>query len=118
MGYEPPPGIQGKSLLRRGDPRYLVSEGFPSSASTKWSPRFQGTQRAIFSGPMKFLESSQGVKELYDISADPSELHNLFPAEPGGVLEGKLSEYLRAAALHNKQDSKRAENLKSLGYLQ
>jgi arylsulfatase A-like enzyme len=120
LGYEPPPGIQGKSLLRRasGDPRYLVSEGFPSSASTKWSPRFQGTQRAIFSGSMKFLESSQGVKELYDISVDPNELHNLLPAEPGGVLEGKLSEYLRAAALHNKQDSRRVENLKSLGYLQ
>ena len=120
LGYEPPPGIQGKSLLRRapGDPRYLVSEGFPSSASTKWSPRFQGTQRAIVSGSMKFLESSQGVKELYDISRDPNELHNLLPAEPGGVLQGKLSEYLRAAALHNKQDSKRVENLKSLGYLQ
>lgn len=120
LGYEIPRGIQGGSLLRQtpGAVRDLISEGFTSSSSTAFNKRFQGTQHAIFSGPVKFIEWSTGKRELYDISRDPNELHNLLPAETESGFEWKLTEFLKAAAQRQQQGSKTSQNLRSLGYLQ
>jgi len=126
LGYKIPPGIQGESLLRLtpGASRELISEGFTGTRSTTFNKRFQGTQQAIFSGPMKFIEWSTGKRELYDISRDPNELHDLMSAKTESGFEGKLTEFLRAAAQRHKQgqlpshSSKTIENLRSLGYLQ
>ena len=69
------------------------------------------------------VASSAGKKELYDLSQDPDELHNLLPAAPVPVLETKLTEFMQAAVRGGKFQSpqvggKTLENLKSLGYLQ
>lgn len=123
QGYEIPPGIQGRSLLRpAGATRDIFSEGFATSTNTRFSKRFRGVQQAIFSGPMKFIEWSTGNKEFYDLSQDPDELHNLLPAGSAAALESKLAAFRQAAAQNHAplpQIGKKAlENLKSVGYLQ
>ena len=121
LGYEPPKGIQGHSL--RGRAHDLISESFMHPFISKWNPKYLQAEQAIVSGSMKFIESSSGAKELYDLSQDPNELHNLLPAGPGPALETKLLEFMQAAAHGTKFQlpqvgSKTLENLKSLGYLQ
>ncbi|HTB14780.1 MAG TPA: sulfatase-like hydrolase/transferase [Bryobacteraceae bacterium] len=121
VGCETPKGIQGRSLLR--DAHELVSESFMHPFISKWNPKYLQAEQAIFSGSMKFIESSTGNKELYDLSKDPEELHNLLPSAPAPALETKLIQFMQAAARGGKFQipqlgSKALENLKSLGYLQ
>ncbi len=122
LGYGVPKNIQGHSLLTR-TPHDAVSESFPHPFASRWNPKYLQAEQAIFSGSMKFIESSTGEKELYNFSQDPNELHNLLPAGPGPALETKLTDFMQAAARGNKFQppqvgSKTLENLKSLGYLQ
>jgi hypothetical protein len=90
---------------------------------SKWNPKYLQAEQAIVSGSMKFIESSTGAKELYDLSQDPNELRNLLPAGPEPALETKLLQFMQAAGRGTKFQlpqvgSKTLENLKSLGYLQ
>jgi hypothetical protein len=90
---------------------------------SRWNARYLQSQQAIFSGSAKFIGSSTGTKELYDLKQDPDELHNLLPAGPEPALETKLYEFMQAAARGGKFQlpqlgSKTIESLKSLGYLQ
>jgi arylsulfatase A-like enzyme len=122
LGYEVPKNIQGHSLLARA-PHDAVSESFPHPFASRWNPKYLQAAQAIFSGSMKFVQSSTGSKELYDLSQDPNELHNLLPSLPEPALETKLEEFMQAAARSSKFQqpqlgSKTLENLKSLGYLQ
>jgi arylsulfatase A-like enzyme len=121
LGYPIPKSIQGQSLL--GPAHDVVSESFMHPFVSRWNPRFLQAEQAIFSGSTKFVESSSGAKELYDLSTDPNELHNLLPSAPEPALETKLVEFMQAAVRGGKFDSpqlgsKTLENLKSLGYLQ
>jgi arylsulfatase A-like enzyme len=121
LGYPIPAGVQGHSL--RGPAHDLISESFMQPFVSKWNPKYLQAEQAIFSGRMKFIDSSSGSKELYDISQDPNELHNLLPSVPAPALEMRLVEFMQAAARGGKfqapqLDSKTLENLKSLGYLQ
>ena len=122
LGYGVPKNIQGHSLLQRA-PHDAVSESFPHPFASRWNPKYSQAEQAIFSGSMKFIESSAGKKELYDLSRDPNELHNLLPAGPAPALETRLTDFMHAAARATKFQppqvgSKTLENLKSLGYLQ
>ncbi len=121
LGYEVPKGIQGSSL--RGPAHDVISESFMHPFISKWNPKYLQAEQAIFSGSLKFIESSTGNKELYDLSQDPNELHNLLPSMPEPSLETKLQEFMQAATRGGKFQlpqvgSKTLENLKSLGYLQ
>jgi arylsulfatase A-like enzyme len=121
LGYEVPKGVQGHSL--RGAAHEVISESFMHPFISKWNPKYLQAEQAIVSGSMKFIESSTGSKELYDLSQDPNELHNLLPAGPQPALETKLLEFMQAAARGSnfqlpQVGSKTLENLKSLGYLQ
>lgn len=122
LGYGIPKGIQGHSLLAHA-PHDVVSESFLHPFVSKWNPKYIQAEQAIVSGSMKFIASSSGKKELYDLSRDPDELHDLLPAAPVPVLETKLAEFMQAAVRAGRFQSpqvgsKTLENLKSLGYLQ
>jgi hypothetical protein len=100
-----------------------MSESFMQPFVSRWNPKYLRAEQAIVSGSMKFIESSTGNKELYDLSRDPNELHNLLPGGPEPALETKLVEFMQAARVSKRLGqpevgSKTLENLKSLGYLQ
>jgi arylsulfatase A-like enzyme len=78
-GITPPQFLQGFSL-RRGvgnTDRRLISESFPGSGLISLNRKFNRIERAIYSGSFKYIDSTAGKHELYDVSADPSEAHNL-----------------------------------------
>jgi arylsulfatase A-like enzyme len=45
-------------------------------------PRFDRVRRAVFDGRFKYIESSDGKHELYDLESDPRELVNLIEQRP------------------------------------
>ncbi len=102
----------------------MISETFVHPLISTWSPRFRRSEQAIFSGSLKFIQSSKGDRELYDLSLDPNEEHNLFATRPADRLELKLVQYLKAAAIDERKQaqaqvgSESIEKLKSLGYVQ
>ena len=126
LGYQAPKNMQGRNLLKAAPEAVSepISETFVHPMISTWSPRFLRSQQAIFSGSLKFIQSSKGDRELYDLSRDPNEEHNLFEGQSVDGLESKLVQYLKAAAADNRKQaaaqagSESIEKLKSLGYVQ
>ena len=125
LGYQPPDGLYGRNLqnLDSRQPRQIISSSFQSALFFD-VPRFHRTERAIFSGPMKFIHSTKGKRELYDLSKDPQETKNLYNPDDGAVaeLQRNLDEWLRRVKPHasarTKIDPENLQRLKSLGYVQ
>ena len=126
LEYPAPKTMQGRSLMRTASDaaNRPISETFVHPLISTWSARFLRNQQAIFSGSLKFIRSSKGDRELYDLSRDPNEEHNLFGGLQPEGLEENLVQYLKAAAADNrkqapaKASSESIEKLKSLGYIQ
>jgi arylsulfatase A-like enzyme len=121
-----PPGLQGIDLLSQGAAR---ARAIYSSASAplglaRVNPRFSGTRRAIFSGSLKLVTSTNGPPELYDVSKDPKEEHNLYsPDDPRAAdLSRQLDAWVQTMPRQNARpaapDPAVWERLKSLGYVQ
>jgi arylsulfatase A-like enzyme len=90
-----------------------------------WERNFDRIRTAIFDWPHKYIHSSDGQHELYDLSADEGEATNLI-AEKHAIAERlakRLSEYQNSRPRFEditKQDrltEKEIEQLKSLGYI-
>ncbi len=63
----------------------VMSENYYTLAvdlATPWGKRFHRIRRALFEWPYKLIASSDGHDELYDLSRDPGEHHNLVNARP------------------------------------
>lgn len=126
LGYPVPRNVQGHDLSKgaRGPGGDVISESFVHPLISTWSPRFLRTEQAIFAGPLKFIQSSKGEREVYDLSKDPDEQHNLWAAQPAGDLEIKLTHYLKAAAIDNHRQApahagnENLDRLRSLGYIE
>lgn len=58
-----------------------------------WSARFNRVRRAVFEGRHKYIHSSDGRHELYDLAADPGETRNLLDSEP--EVAARLAETLK-----------------------
>jgi arylsulfatase A-like enzyme len=76
-------------------------------------------------GSLKYLRSGDGTEELYDLAADPRELHNLASERPAKreQLSGRLDELrgvLSAGPPPAEQriDAETREALEALGYVQ
>lgn len=90
-----------------------------------WRARFMRERHALFAGRYKFILSSDGAHELYDLEGDPREQENLAPAKP--ALAEALEARLRALlALGPATDSDapvpeltpaQLDELRQLGYL-
>jgi arylsulfatase A-like enzyme len=121
-GVPRPPEFQGRSLMdllnRKGPPeREIYSESlYPQNHFGC------GSLRSLRAGRYKYIEASK--PELYDLSRDPGELHNLLPEQKTiasdysrrlSVLTSRLG---RVSATRPQAPSPKAlAALKSLGYL-
>jgi arylsulfatase A-like enzyme len=101
-GYEIPEDVQGVSLLKLGaaKTRSIISESFPDKGLIDLQTRFHRIERAIFSGPYKFISSTAGKKELYDISMDPGEQNNLYGSNNSvsAIFETNLNNLIKNAS--------------------
>jgi arylsulfatase A-like enzyme len=48
----------------------------------EWGSRFQRVRRAVFEWPFKYIDSSDGNHELYQLTDDPTEASNLIKRKP------------------------------------
>jgi arylsulfatase A-like enzyme len=112
-GFEISKGIQGVSLLKLGTvkTRSVISESFSDYGLLDLHVRPPRVERAIFSGPYKFISSTAGKKELYDLSRDPSEKENLYRPDDtvSGELELRLSQWLHSVAGQSSSSGKADE---------
>jgi len=123
-GIAPPQFIQGFGL--RGGAgnanRKLISESFPGSGLISLNQKFNRIERAIYSGNFKYVDSTSGKHELYDVSADPGESRNLCSANGSQCsgMQHDLEEWEKATpktVSHGKPlDAQTLERLRSLGY--
>jgi arylsulfatase A-like enzyme len=126
LGYKVPAGVRGQSLLKpeRLHGREVISESFATGSLRDLHPRFRRAERAIFLGSFKFIWSTNGKRELYNLSRDPHEQKNLY--KPDGPvsqqLEAKLDEWVKSVRPRPGQpaklDRETLDRLKSLGYIQ
>jgi arylsulfatase A-like enzyme len=123
-GVTPPQILQGFSLRKHvgNSNRRLISESFPISERFSVNPKFNRIERAIYSGNLKYIGSTAGKHELYDISADPAEAHNLCSVDDAScsTMRHDLEEWEKAmpkAVSHGKPlDPQTLGLLRSLGY--
>ena len=127
LSFDIPKQAQGQSLLRLrpGESRTIVSESFGECGAYFGNPaRFHRSYRAFYTGELKYILSSDGERELYDLSADPAETHNLFiSGDPvSRRLEQVAAGWARPSALIKPKarmpNRETVERLKSLGYVQ
>jgi arylsulfatase A-like enzyme len=126
LRYSIPQNVDGTSLLRLDSRKHrtIMTESFPSGWLFKLHPRFKRIERAIFSGRLKFISSTNGKRELYDLSIDPNEKINLYKAGHEIVQElvTRLSQWLdeepevQSKSSSVEIDTGTLERLKSLGY--
>jgi len=125
-GIAAPAGLQGQSLRApRGDSGAVFAQS-EARGSQRENPRLRGARRAIFSGNLKLIVWTAGNPELYDVAADPGELHNLYnPADASAeALEKRMHEWLAAMPVASSPhtvtpaDKSTVQKLRSLGYVQ
>jgi arylsulfatase A-like enzyme len=121
LGYDIPDHLPQRFPLRdkRRKLHYVISE----SLRTDKSPRFNREERAVFSGQYKFISSTAGKRELYNLQIDPKEKTNLHGpnVRKSKDLEVILRLWLNETEEHSgsatKLDKEAIERLKSLGYI-
>jgi len=125
LGMSPPSTMQGRSLLHGvPGPREIFAEVFPCPVLHSPDCPNGCTARAVYSWPYKFITSTSGKRELYDLSADPGETHDLSASLAPLVknLNSDLNEWRKRAPSPSRQtlrlDKESVQRLKSLGYAQ
>ncbi|MBI3666425.1 MAG: sulfatase-like hydrolase/transferase, partial [Acidobacteria bacterium] len=126
LGMEVPKDLDGRSLQKpdSGRSRLVISECFPGKRLLSWHPRFRRVERALVAGSWKFIHSTAGKRELYDLSKDPDETRNLYTADDGASkdLEARLNQWLQTVPPETpapfKLNKEALERLRSLGYIQ
>jgi arylsulfatase A-like enzyme len=120
-----PAVVQGRSLLRESETADLMVEAYINPEHARIAPRFNRIQWALYRGHYKYLEYSDGQRELYNLSVDPGELSDLAKKRPAVVeeLAGALSQRRREirplgppqVATRLRPDTE--QKLRDLGYL-
>ncbi len=118
-----PTSMQGRSLNQIAD-REIFSETFPCPVAHSPDCPNGCTARAIFSWPYKFITSSNGRRELFDLGNDPAEARNLYIRQPerAAQLGDRLSLWMKSMPQQSRQTQTLSpedlRRLKSLGYVQ
>jgi len=122
LGLEIPNDVDGESLKKPGaaELRTIVSESYPNTAFL--GPRFLREERAIFWEYYKFISSTNGKRELYNLISDPNEQQNIYGQNDISLeLERKLDTWLTSISTESDQiiklDKVSLERLRSLGYI-
>jgi arylsulfatase A-like enzyme len=119
-----PSTMQGRNLADPIDARPIYSETFPCPVIVPPECPNGCTAKAIISWPMKYISSSNGKRELFDLSADPDEQRNLYiqQQERALAMDGALSAWKRNLPTQTRQtkevDPEKLKQLKGLGYIQ
>jgi arylsulfatase A-like enzyme len=109
---------------RTPKPEFVLSETRPCGDEFENHTRFQRVERALFSGSWKFIWSTAGKRELYDLKADPAEARSLFTQEvkKSRELQALLNKWVQQSRSQTSDPAKlnqeEIERLKSLGYVQ
>jgi len=90
-----------------------------------WGHRFNRVRTAIFDWPYKYISSTDGDHELYDLVRDPSESFNLIADEPeiAESLALRLQDFFEERIRSNERvtqtplSKEELKRLKSLGYI-
>lgn len=91
-----------------------------------WGARFQRERFALFADRYKLILSTDGDDELFDLEADPGELHDLSEEKPRlfEALAGRLRALVESGAAQQggvgeapELDAAQLEELRRLGYL-
>ena len=85
MILEHVPGAEG--LLPSPDPgdQSVIGENYFTrwkDLLRPWGSRFQRTRHVLYRGTFKYIHSTDGNHELYDLAADPYESRNLIEKRP------------------------------------
>ena len=126
LGVPVPPTMQGRNLTGAGasEPRPIFSETFPCPVIHPPECPDGCTSQAIFSWPYKYIVTSNGKRELFDVGTDPDEATNLaIRLEPQArQLNADLNLWTKIKPAQSKQthkvDADALKNFKSLGYVQ
>jgi hypothetical protein len=102
----------------------VYSETFP--CQVRHSPDCPNgcSARAVFEWPHKFIATSNGRRELFNLASDPNETRNLYIREPevAAALQAKLTRWAATRPQIRQQVRKLSpedlQRLKSLGYVQ
>jgi arylsulfatase A-like enzyme len=123
VGFPVPQTMQGRGLTAPAD-REIFSETFPCPVAHSPDCPNGCTARAIFSWPFKFITTSNGHRELFDLSGDPAESRNLYIRQPerAAQLAGRLSVWMKSMPQQSREthtlSPEDLRRLKSLGYVQ
>ena len=105
-------------------PREIFGESFPCPV-IHTSECVSGCMiRSVISWPNKFITSSSGKYESYDLANDPDETRNLFGSRNPAAqqLGAKMASWIKSMPRQSKQrlklDPEVVRRLKSLGYIQ
>ena len=96
----PAPAMRSRELFPEAVAAVLVAEKYPScrksTVKTAWGHRFRRARTALFSGPHKYIRSSDDQHELYDLARDPNEQENLLgeSADVAARLARALDEFM------------------------
>ena len=122
-GIAAPGAMQGRSLTATAE-REIYSETFPCPVAHPPDCPHGCTARAIYAWPYKFITSSNGRRELFDLSGDPAEHRNLYirQAERAAQLSERLAVWMKGMPQQSHETHTLApedlRRLKSLGYVQ
>lgn len=111
----------------------VVSENYFTRAkdlyNKRWGHRFNRIRTAIYEWPYKYIRSSDGRHELYNLPDDPAELNNLLAAEPqiAARLAARLETFqsrrrsaggsVGTTSAPAEPDEELLDRLRSLGYI-
>ncbi len=123
LNVDIPPQVQGQSLLpimtqkKDDNSRSLYAETFLPRIHFNWSEL-----RSVETAKYQFIQAPK--PELYDLSTDPGETHNLYPEKKavGEELHARLTALIRQYSADHELAEKTGldpalmERLKSLGY--
>jgi len=126
-----PEGRWGGGAFRQHWPRgRVLSENYYARGSdlkSPWGARFERVRRAVLGGDWKYIHSSDGAHELYDLGRDRLEEHDLesAPGTPAAALASWLEALVQATPVDTPGASEEPvpatpeelEALRALGYV-
>ncbi|MCK4512910.1 sulfatase [bacterium] len=126
VGLAPSAVEQGISLLPALRGEGDLSGDRPHFSDLR-SPPWYGSRvlRAVISGDEKYVLTEPGIEELYDLVADPDELHSLASARGDRCAEmrSELEEFEQSLVIYTHEefgitlDEETLKKLESLGYI-
>ena len=124
-GVEVPGDLHGASLLelKANGSRGIFAEEYTPAESLRLRRDYPRATWAIFSKNLKLIYSTAGQYELFNLSLDPEEVHNLYSADKhqSRQLAARLHQWLDSVSIDARaaevKDPAVLDRLKALGYL-